>query len=76
MSKDLLMRVTNNIAEASEYAEVDPRVQRGLKKLVSAATRVIKSQDQPRRRSFCGIGPVKFEAAQKEFGKDSVPRPD
>jgi len=64
------MGETNGIAEASEYAGADPKLQTRLEKLASAASKVIKCQNQPRRRSFCGIGPVKFQVAQREFGKN------
>jgi hypothetical protein len=63
------MSKTNGIAKASEDAGTDPRLQTELKKLATAASRVIKSQNQPRKRSFCGIGPVKFKAAQRAFEK-------
>ena len=65
-----MMGETNGIAEATEHAGADPKLQARLKKLASAASKVIKCQDQPRRRSFCGIGPVKVKAAQQEFGKN------
>ena len=64
-----LMRGTIDYSEESENGGAGPRLQTSLVKLALAASRVIESQSQPRGRSFCGNGPVKFEAAQQDFGE-------
>ena len=62
------MRGTIDYSDGSENGDAAPKLQASLLKLALAASRVIESQNQPRGRGFCGIGPVKFEAAQQDFG--------
>ena len=65
----LLMRGTIDYSDGSENGDAAPKLQASLVKLAVAASRVIESQNQPRGKGFCGIGPVKFEAAQQDFGE-------